>query len=109
MRVAGKRSAASFHSAGWFGALGAAIPNLNPNDVPAPQAEINSTCHHLCPHDNSPRHPGDVLFDINPLEAFLVIHLVFPNQLQAQGLQKRVDTLVFRRGPRLHQSEDVVI
>lgn len=80
-RVAGKGSAASFSSAGWLGTRDVVFPNLNPNDVSAPRAEINSACHHLCPHDSSPRHQGDVLFDINPLEAFLAIHLVFPNQL----------------------------
>lgn len=73
---------------------------LNPNDVSAPWAEINCACHHRCPHDSSPRHQGDVLFDINPLEAFLAIHLVFPNQLQAQSLQKGL-TLWFSGGDPL--------
>ena len=80
-RAAGKRSAAPFSCAGWFGTRDTVFPNLNPNDVSAPRAEINSACHHLCPHDSSPRHQGDVLLDINPLEASVAIHLVSPNQL----------------------------
>lgn len=86
----------SLGSEGWFGALEAAFPNLNPHDTSVPQAHMNGTCHHLCPH-----HQGALVFDMSPPfppEAFRATHSVFPNQLQAPSLAKSVDTWVFRQG-----------
>ena len=68
--------------------LEAACPNLNPNDVSVPGADMNSARHHLCPHGTPHAIKGTRYLTLIPPKPFELFTQYFQTNYGAQSLQR---------------------